>query len=574
MAKITQEEIEKIRRSNDIVDTIGSYLPLVQKGKNYFAVCPFHDDHSPSMSISKDKQIFKCFVCGASGNVITFVEDYLNISFMEAIEILAKNAHINVEVSKKEVNSPYKDLYDIYNVALLYYKNNLNTKEGSLARDYLSKRNLTKEIIDYFDIGLSLSGGLCLGLSKKYNASLLDESGLSNNLKDLFVNRIMFTIRDNSGNVVGFSGRKYDNSDSPKYVNTKETNIFKKGSILYNYFNARNEIKKKKEVIISEGFMEVIRLHSIGIDNAVALMGTSFTKEHLNIIKKDNVNVVLNLDQDDAGKTATLNIGSLLLKEGINPTVIIFSGHKDADELIVNEGKDAFLNAYNNRVSFIDFELNYLKKGVNLSDASSLSKYINESIKVINSIDDDILREIKIKELSKKFDIDINLIKSKITNKNVSIKEVKREVKPIKKVKYNKYDISEIRLLYLMMNNPELIDYYENYLGYMCDPDRKKLADAIISYKEEKKTFDYADFICYTCLREDLNNTLKSVCSYPQSENYTEEELNDYILRVKERRVQKEEERLKNLLKNTIDKNEQKKILDKLFNIKKEVLKW
>ena len=230
MAKITQEEIEKIRRSNDIVDTIGSYLPLVQKGKNYFAVCPFHDDHSPSMSISKDKQIFKCFVCGASGNVITFVEDYLNISFMEAIEILAKNAHINVEVSKKEVNSPYKDLYDIYNVDLLYYKNNLNTKEGSLARDYLSKRNLTKEIIDYFDIGLSLSGGLCLGLSKKYSASLLEESGLSSNLKDLFVNRIMFTIRDNSGNVVGFSGRKYDNSDSPKYVNTKETNIFKKGS--------------------------------------------------------------------------------------------------------------------------------------------------------------------------------------------------------------------------------------------------------------------------------------------------------------------------------------------------------
>ena len=113
MAKITQEEIEKIRRSNDIVDTIGSYLPLVQKGKNYFAVCPFHDDHSPSMSISKDKQIFKCFVCGASGNVITFVEDYLNISFMEALEILAKNAHINVEVSKKEVNSPYKELYDI-----------------------------------------------------------------------------------------------------------------------------------------------------------------------------------------------------------------------------------------------------------------------------------------------------------------------------------------------------------------------------------------------------------------------------------------------------------------------------
>lgn len=574
MAKLTEEEIEKIRKSNDIVDVIGSYLPLVQKGKNYFAVCPFHDDHSPSMSISKDKQIYKCFVCGSSGNVITFVEDYLNISFIDAVSILAKNAHIDIEITKKEINSPYKDMYEVYKVALSYYKNNLNTKEGSLAREYLNKRKLTKEIIDYFDIGLSLNGGLCQGLSKKYNPSLLDECGLSSNLKDLFINRIMFTIKDNSGNVVGFSGRKYDNSDSPKYVNTKETNIFKKGSILYNYYNAKNEIKKKKEIIISEGFMEVIRLHSIGIDNAVALMGTSFTKEHLEIIKKDKVNVVLNLDQDDAGKTATMNIGSLLLKEGINPTVILFKGYKDADELIVNEGKDAFINAYKNKVNFIDFELNYLKKGLNLNDSSSLSKYINESINAINTINDDILREIKIKELSKEFDISIDLIKSKITNKNVSIKEVKKEVKPIKKVKYNKYDISEIRLLYLMMNNPELIDYYENYLGYMCDNERKKLADAIISYKEKKKTFDYADFICYTTLREDLNNTLKSVCSYPQSESYTEGELNDYILRVKERRVQKEEERLKNLLKNTIDKNEQKKILEKLFNIKKEVLKW
>ncbi len=574
MVKISDELIHKIKDSNDIVDTIGSYLPLTQKGKNFFAVCPFHDDHSPSMSISKEKQIFKCFVCGHTGNSISFVQDYLGISFVEALEVLAKNAHIDLKLDKKEnVNSPYKDMYSLYNIALSYYKNNLNSKEGEEARKYLEKRKLDKDTINYFDIGLSLSGGLSEGLSKKYSENLLEEAGLSNNGKDVFINRIMFTIKDNEGNPAGFSGRKYDDSDVPKYVNSKETPIFKKGNILYNYYNAKNDIKKKKEIIISEGFMEVIRCHTIGIDNVVALMGTSFTKDHLAVIKKDKVDVVLNLDQDEAGKIATIQIGKLLMKEGISPTVIIFSKYKDADELIVYEGAEAFINAYEKRVNFIDFELDYLKKNKDLSDSVSLAEYIKESIEAINAVDDDILREIKVKELSDKYGIDSNLIKSKITNNNVTIKKEVKSV-PVKKIKYDKYAISEIRILYLMMNYPELIDYYENYLGYLNDVNRKKLADAIVFYKEEHKTFDYSDFICYTCVREDLNVTLKSVCSYPQSENYTKEELEDYIMRVKEYRVQKQEKVLRGKLKNTIDKNEQKKIAERLFNMKKEVLKW
>lgn len=574
MVKISDELIHKIKDSNDIVDTIGSYLPLTQKGKNFFAVCPFHDDHSPSMSISKEKQIFKCFVCGHTGNSISFVQDYLGISFVEALEVLAKNAHIDLKLDKKEnVNSPYKDMYSLYNIALSYYKNNLNSKEGEEARKYLEKRKLDKDTINYFDIGLSLSGGLSEGLSKKYSENLLEEAGLSNNGKDVFINRIMFTIKDNEGNPAGFSGRKYDDSDAPKYVNSKETPIFKKGNILYNYYNAKSDIKKKKEIIISEGFMEVIRCHTIGIDNVVALMGTSFTKDHLAVIKKDKVDVVLNLDQDEAGKIATIQIGKLLMKEGISPTVIIFSKYKDADELIVYEGAEAFINAYEKRVNFIDFELDYLKKNKDLSDSVSLAEYIKESIEAINAVDDDILREIKVKELSDKYGIDSNLIKSKITNNNVTIKKEVKSV-PVKKIKYDKYAISEIRILYLMMNYPELIDYYENYLGYLNDVNRKKLADAIVFYKEEHKTFDYSDFICYTCVREDLNVTLKSVCSYPQSENYTKEELEDYIMRVKEYRVQKQEKVLRGKLKNTIDKNEQKKIAERLFNMKKEVLKW
>ena len=296
----------------------------------------------------------------------------------------------------------------------------------------------------------------------------------------------MFTIRDNFGNPVGFSARKYDDSDAPKYINTKETEIFKKGSILFNYCNAKDEIRKKKEIIISEGQMEVIRCHTVGINNIVSLMGTSFTKEHLEIIKKEKVSVVLNLDQDEAGKLATISIGKTLMENGINPTVIIFSKYKDTDELIESEGRDAFLNAYNSRVNFIDFELNYLKNNKDLTKSVDASTYINESIKVINGIDDDILRELKIKELSDEFGVSTDIIKSKITNKNV---KVVKEIKKIpKKIRYNKYDTSEIRILYLMLNNEEVISYYENHLGYLNNPERKKLANAIINYKNNNKT--------------------------------------------------------------------------------------
>lgn len=577
MAKIDDITIRKIKESNDIVDVIGEYLELTPKGKNYFAVCPFHNDHSPSMSISREKQIFRCFVCGATGNVITFVKDYEKVSFVEALEILAKRSGIPLNVKQRTIeDSPYKEDYEILNLALSFYKNNINSSKGALAREYLNKRNLTKEVLDYFDIGLSLTNGLSESLSKKYGKTKLIKLGLAReDLKDIYINRIMFTIRDNYGNPVGFSGRIYDDkSDDPKYINSRETEIFKKGKILYNFYRAKDFIRKKHEIIISEGFMEVIRLHTIGIDNAVALMGTSFTKEHLDIIKNTKAKVVLNLDQDDAGKTATINIGRMLLSEGINSTVIIFKDAKDADELIVNKGENAFQKSYENRVNFVDFELDYLKAGKDLSKAEDISQYINESINIINNIEDDILRELKIKNISKQFDISEDLIRNKV--KKVVHKPIKKSDSPpaVKKQKLNKYDISEIRLLYLMLNNSELIRYYENNLGYLNNEKRRMLANSIISFKEKNKTFDYSDFICYTNERPELESVLKEVSAYNHQDNYTEEELDAYVKTIKQKRVQKQIDTLSEKLKNTLDVEEKKKLGDRINNMKKELLNW
>lgn len=575
MALIDSETVNKIRKSNDIVDVISSYIDLVPKGKNYFGVCPFHDDHSPSMSVSREKQIYRCFTCGASGNVLTFVMNYENIGFVDALKKLGDKVGIHLDIKSSQKDSKYSEFYDIYKLSTNFYKNNLNSPLGEEARKYLNSRKITEDMIKTFDIGLSLNDSLSKMLVKKYDSKKLIDIGLSHEyngkIADLFLNRIMFPIKDLFGNVVAYSGRKYDNSDAPKYINTKETVIFKKGNILYNYFSALEEIRRKKEIIICEGFMEVIRLYSIGVKNVVALMGTSFTNDQLEVIKKLNVNVVLNLDNDDAGKLAAFQIGETLSKNGINPSVIVFDRYKDTDELIMNDGADAFHKAYNNRVNYIDYRLHYLKSNKNLNDSVELAKYINEAILSINEIDDDILKEIKAKELSSEFDISLETIKSKLTTKEVKPKEI---AKPKKIILNDKYRKSEIRIIYLMLNNKEVIRKYEKNLGFLPNDDMKKLANEIVYFKEINGGWDYADFITYVMNKPWLKESLDIVLNTEQSEEYSKEELEDYFTTIKKFEVEKQINKLTNKMKETLDIEEKIKIAKRIENIKKDVLEW
>ena len=575
MALIDSETVNKIRKSNDIVDVISSYIDLVPKGKNYFGVCPFHDDHSPSMSVSREKQIYRCFTCGASGNVLTFVMNYENIGFVDALKKLGDKVGIHLDIKSSQKDSKYSEFYDIYKLSTNFYKNNLNSPLGEEAREYLNSRKITENMIKTFDIGLSLNDSLSKMLVKKYDSKKLIDIGLSHEyngkIADLFLNRIMFPIKDLFGNVVAYSGRKYDNSDAPKYINTKETVIFKKGNVLYNYFGALEEIRRKKEIIICEGFMEVIRLYSIGVKNVVALMGTSFTNDQLEVIKKLNVNVVLNLDNDNPGKLAAFQIGETLSKNGINPSVIVFDRYKDTDELIMNDGADAFHKAYNNRVNYIDYRLHYLKSNKNLNDSVELAKYINEAILSINEIDDDILKEIKAKELSSEFDISLETIKSKLTTKEVKPKEIAKSKKIILNDKYRK---SEIRIIYLMLNNKEVIRKYEKNLGFLPSDDMKKLANEIVYFKEINGGWDYADFITYVMNMPWLKGSLDIVLNTEQSEEYSKEELEDYFTTIKKFEVEKQINKLTNKMKETLDIEEKIKIAKRIENIKKDVLEW
>lgn len=577
MALISQELINEIKSKNDIVDVISSYISLDEKNK---ALCPFHNDHTPSFSVHSDKQIYKCFSCGESGNVITFVQKFNSISFQEALKLLADRAGINLNIDTPKKVSAYEKYYDITNTALKYFKNNLMSTNGKEAFEYLKERGLNKELINEFNIGLSTNNKLSSILEKKYSLKDIIDTDLSKEINgkiyDTFQSRIIFPILDEDNNVIAFSGRKYlidelKDDRIPKYVNSKETIIFNKSKILYNLNNALIHIKKQKEIIITEGFMDTIRISSIGYKNVVALMGTAFTKEHLDKIIKYKCKVVLNLDQDNAGKLATLSIGEELLKNNIEVSVIVFDDYKDSDEFIVNKGKDAFDIAYNNRISFIDFKLNYLKSTRNMSDSVEISKYINEAIESLNKLDDEILIELKIKELSNEFGINESVIKSKLKG-NIKVKKQFDDNK-VKK-RYNKYDISEIRILYLMLHYDDVILIFENTLGYLIHDNMSSLAYKIIEFRNDYGYFDYSDFIDYISNYDILNETLKEVNKYHNSDTYTEDELDSYINTIKEYSVKKRIEALKKEMKETLDINKKIEIAEKIENINKEVLKW
>ena len=254
---LSEEKINEIRTSVDIVEIISSYLPLIAKGKNFFGVCPFHSDHSPSMSVSKEKQIYTCFSCGATGNVYNFIMDYENVSFIEAVKIVANKAGFILNINDDLKTDKNKKLYDIYNISQKFYMNNINTANGIDAKKYLEKRNINNDCIKEFGIGLAIDSRdslLKLLLNKNYDAKDIEKAGLviKNNYgySDMYSDRIMFPLFDLTGKIVGYSGRVYNKDIKPKYYNTKETEIFKKGETLYNYHKAKESVRENNKLIV------------------------------------------------------------------------------------------------------------------------------------------------------------------------------------------------------------------------------------------------------------------------------------------------------------------------------------
>ncbi|AKF40922.1 DNA primase [Mycoplasmopsis canis] len=389
---------DDILNKADIVSIISNYVSLEKKGNNYIGLCPFHQDNTPSFTVSPSKKIYKCFACSESGNVITFIKNHLGKNYLETLDYFSKELSLDFDLSQmnKKVETRSEEELEILEVLKItnsFYKVKVfNNKD---AQEYLKKRNLLdSELRKTFNIGFAPGNELYkyLSESSKFSDDVIYKSGLiTSDFKELFWNRITFGIKNSQGEIVGFSARALNNEIKPKYINSPETRLFNKSKILYNYDNARNSIEKNKEVYIVEGFMDVIALYKAGIENAVALMGTALTNDHVRLINK--YSVILFLDKDSAGISATIkSIKTLLANNVSNIFVSVNSFEKDADEILEKEGKEALFYTLNNRKSFIDFIYDFYTNTHNLKtdfNYINIKKFENDLSSFLSLLDYD-----------------------------------------------------------------------------------------------------------------------------------------------------------------------------------------
>lgn len=573
MAYISNELINEIQNRCDIVEVISKYVQLTKRGKNYFGLCPFHDDHNASMSVSPDKQIYKCFSCGESGNVFTFISKYNNISFHEAVILLGSEKGYNIEDNTNSiVQDKYTKDYEIYDYACKIYQNNLYTSSGKSATQYLTNRKIDKDTIKKFKIGLSLNKSMITDylVNKNYDINRLISLGLSNNYnQDKFLNRIMFPLFDLKGRVVAFSGRIYNTRSDSKYINTMETDIFKKGNLLYNYHNAKENLKKSDYVIVMEGFMDVIRASTVGINNCVATMGTAFTKEHINLLKKITDNIILCFDGDKAGEDATISSLKMLESEGITPRIIRLPENLDPDEYILKYGSNSFKYQIENTITPIEFKMQILKSNKNLTDLTDISKYIDEAINELIKVNDDVIVELTLKKLSTNYNISYDTLKNKYNNYLQNKKEVvKYNELVIKKEKISQVEIAEYHLIYYMLMDYKVIEEVSNKVIYFPDDLIRHLYNEIADFYNKYNITNISSFISYISKNNELLSTLNKVISYIDKEEYTMEEINDYIKVVNNYLKKDRIKSLENDLRNEIDPIKKAEILNKIMEIK------
>lgn len=564
----------EIRSKTDIVDIIGERIPLVARGKNFFGVCPFHDDSNPSLCVSREKQIYTCFSCHATGNVYTFLMNYDNIGFREALKYLGDKVGVNVSsINIQKKSTKFDKFYEAYNFSVKYFQNNLSSTKGKAARNYLSNRGINEATIKEFEIGLSLDTRddlTKLLVNKKYDLGELNRIGLSSDDHDIYNDRIMFPLYNVSGQVVGFSGRIYNDNGQNKYLNTKETDIFKKGEMLYHYHIAREECRLQKSVIVMEGFMDVIRASTIGIKNTVALMGTALTNNQFNLIKRLSNNIILCLDGDEPGVHAMLSIGDHLLEQGVEVKVVVLPNDDDPDSFILKNGKDRFVGLIENALNFSDFKMQQLRKNVDFRSDEEKSNYINTVLKETVKINDSIRVEIVLKRLAKEFDISYNTLEKKFKDLSEFRETVKEKTVPVinKVVKKTKYDKAVEQILYFMLNNDWVISQVEAERVVFPNEESRILSSEIIYYYKLYGNINVADFYTYVQDKEDILVLLNSILASNYNEETTKEELFLYFKVIREYRSNQEIKRLTNLMKKEVDPLEQAKIANKIRTLR------
>ena len=539
----------------DIVKVISSYINVTKKGRNYWAICPFHDDTNPSLSISPERKMFRCWVCGTSGSAISFVQKYEHISFGEALKKVADlsdfhDPRLEGFVKAKPVDTFKTPLLKCLSDLTLYYQYALSTAEGKEGLDYFESRHLDSDMRNKYKLGYAFKDGkaTCNFLqSKGHSFKIQEDVGIAtlsgNTYLDKNQGRVIFPICDADGHVIGYSARRIGDGPEAKYVNSPETPLFHKSNVLYNYHIAKDKAKQAGYIYVCEGFMDVFALGKIGIDAAVAIMGTALTKEHIQMLRSLGVEIRLCLDGDLAGQKAMMAASKLLAEAGL-PVRIVDNQNspKDPDEILNQDGPDALRVYLNNLVNRIDFALNYYKNSNPLKTMEEKKQLVKVFIPILLGIKSQLELDSYLRKLANVTGFEMEsireLLKEAKANKDLTAPtDVIYNFHPERKT-LRRLEFAERELLYQMLNNQEAIDFYENKIGTFYDEVYRQIANYVIDYAKmsdnitlinilssiemsdiENKTelinelanMSYEDTHSKKCTQELLNNLFSSI---------------------------------------------------------------
>lgn len=482
MARISEEEINELRSKADIVEVIGHYLQVHRNGKSYKALCPFHDDHTPSMSISPDKQIYKCFVCGAGGNVFTFVQNYEKVTFVEAVAKVADL--VGFELSSKPSEEEHRvdphraALYRVMNETIRYTMYEMNTAAADRQRAYLDDRGLKEDIRTMFEIGYQPPGDTLHAFlqAKGYedsdmvacNVIRTGESGIH----DVFSDRITFPIHDAYGNPIGFSARTIDPENPAKYINTNDSELFQKSDLVYNAHRARVSARKEGKVYICEGVTDVIAFARAGMENAVCTLGTSCTEHQILLMKRLAARMVFCYDGDAAGQNATWRAAKMARSAGCTVTIIDNRTGLDPDEIIRKQGPDALRQLAGQEITWMEFVLKYLSGKYNLENYLDKKEFVRKAQEEIAGLDDEMDRQYFTDQLARL--------------SGIRIEYAPKTAAPVRQSVTRPADVpdgtaeAEDLILAQMMAYPGASKVFEQKIGYLLDPDRNQLAMMIV----------------------------------------------------------------------------------------------
>lgn len=478
--RYSDDLIEEIRVRNDIVDVVGGYVKLKRKGSSHFGLCPFHNEKSPSFSVSEGKQMYYCFGCGVGGNVFTFVMEYENYTFPEAVKLLADR--VGIAIPEQDYSKEAREQADLKSMLLQiqkdaakFYYYQLRTQGGEAASRYLLQRGLTKETMKRFGLGYSgkFGGGLYKHLKDKhYSDDLLRQSGLfqadeKKGMYDKFWNRVIFPIMDVNNRVIGFGGRVMGDG-KPKYLNSPETRIFDKSRNLYGLNMARTA--RKKNLIVCEGYLDVIAMHQAGFTNAVASLGTALTSQQAGLMKRYTQEVLIVYDSDPAGVKAALRAIPLLKQAGLNAKVVDLTPHKDPDEFIEKEGQEAFENRLNQAANSFLYQVKSREGDYNLGDPQGKTDFFHEIAGQLLEFDDEIERNNYIEALARIYGVEYDMLRSLVNKLGLKqgggVKTARpRALSHQTKEKEDGYQLSQKLMLTWMVTYPGIFEVIETYLS-------------------------------------------------------------------------------------------------------------